>query len=189
MKTWLTEFKISNALNNCGPLPPAIEQAMIRSEEARRFAENSRAVARALKSQLPRPKASAPFHATIMRAVRAAGRAPAAENRPGWPRWIAVSSIVLLVLSGVFWGVHFSSNPGSAAGGGDSQTSAAVIARRYRGGDADAPTLADAGSALELGGLLVRGTPATALSPLRDEMGKLDRDLATTERFLLASLP
>jgi hypothetical protein len=162
---------------------------MSRSEEARRFAENSSALAVALKSQLPRPEASAPRHASIMRAVRAARRAPVAENRPGWPRWIAVSSAVLLVLLGVVAGIRFIPRQGSAAGGGESPTSAAVIDRRYMGGETDAPTLAAAGSALELGGSLVRGAPAAVLTPLTDEMERLERDWTRTEQFLLASLP
>ena len=189
MKTWLTKFEISNALSDRKPLPPAVGRAMSRSEEARRFAENSSALAVALKSQLPRPAASALRHDSIMRAVRAARRAPAAENRPGWPRWIAVSSIGLLMVTGVLLDIRFIPRQGSAAGGGESQTSAAVIDRRYRGGDADALTLAAAGSALELGGSLMRGAPAAALSPLSEEMERLERDWARTEEFLLASLP
>lgn len=125
MKTWLTKFGISNALSDRKPLPPAVGRAMSRSEEARRFAEDARALAGALKSQLPRPAAPAPLHASIMRAVRDAGRAPAAENRSGWPRWIVVSSIGLLVLLGLALGICFAPRQGSAAGGGKSQTSAA----------------------------------------------------------------
>jgi hypothetical protein len=99
-----------------------------------------------------------------------------------------VSSLGLLVLLGVVVGIRFYPKSGSAAGVGKSQVSA-VIDRRYRGGKADAPTLAAAGSALELGSRLVRGAPGAALSPLSDEMERLEKDWARTEQFLLASLP
>jgi hypothetical protein len=171
MKSWMNKFQISNALNERKPLPPALGRAIGRSEEARRFAENASALDQALKSQLPRPGTTGSLHASIMRAVRAARHRPVAEPQRGWPRWIPVSSLVLLVLLGVFLAVRFSAHTGSTAGRADSQA------------------LAAAASALELGGDWVRGAPSVALSPLSDEMERLDRDWARTEQFLLASLP
>jgi len=171
MRSWLKKFEISNALNDRKPFSPAVDQAIARSAEVRRFAENSTSLDRALRSQLPKPEASASLHASIMGAVRAARRAPAAESQPGWPRWIPVSGLALLVVLGVSLAIRFSPNAGSQAGPADSHTFAA------------------AGSALELGGSLMREAPAAAISPLSDEMARLDRDLASTEQFLLATLP
>ena len=50
-------------------------------------------------------------------------------------------------------------------------------------------TFADASSAVETGGKLVRELPDAALSPLNDERLRLNRDLANAQKFLLASLP
>jgi hypothetical protein len=118
-----------------------------------------------LKSQLPRPQASASLHASIMRAVRASNRAAAAENRPLWPRWIPVSGVALLSILAVCLAVLFASHP---------------AARRQ-------PAVAS--SALELGGTLMRQAPEAAISPLNDEMQKLDHDLSNVKEFLMASLP
>jgi hypothetical protein len=171
MKSWLLKFRISNALDDRRPLSPAVGQAITQSEEVRRFAENCSALDRALKNQLPKLAASASLHTSIMRAVRAAVPAPVAENQPAWPRWIPVSSLVLLILLGVFLAFQFFPNPGTKVQ------------------HADWHPLAAASSVLELGGNLVRETPAAAMSPLSDELQRLDRDLVNTEQFLFASLP
>jgi hypothetical protein len=171
MKSWLIQLKISNALNDRRPLAPAVERAITRSEEARLVAGHCSALDQTLKSQLPRPEAPASLHASIMRAVRAARYAPVAENQPRWLRWIPVSSLVLLALLGVVATVHFSRNPGARLQPADSHTLSAAV------------------SALEAGGSLARQAPAAAISPLSDEMERLDRDLANAEQFLSASLP
>ena len=71
----------------------------------------------------------------------------------------------------MFLAIRFSPNPASQAGPADSHAFAA------------------ASSALELGGSMVREAPAAVLSPLSDELQRLDRDLLKTGQFLLASLP
>jgi len=171
MKFWLTKFRISNALNDRIPLPPAIGRAVDRSEELRRFTEHCQTLDHALKNQLPEPGASAPLHASIMRAVRATGPVPVAENQHVWPGWIPISSLAAVVVLSLLLAIQFFHPPESK------------VER------AGSPPLAAASSALELGGSLVCEAPATALSPLSDEMRRLDRDLANTGHFLLASLP
>ena len=84
------------------------------------------------------------------------------------PRSMVAASIFLL---GVFAAIHFSRQPD--AGSGHSESS----------------SLAAASSALDLGGKLVREMPDAALSPLSDEMQRLNRDLTNAQKFLLASLP
>jgi hypothetical protein len=169
MKNWLIKFKISNALNERTPLPPAVRRAMARSEEVRHFAENSSTLGHALKSQLPEPATPAPLHTAIMRAVRAARIESETVNQPIWPHWIPASSMALLLL-GFFLTLRFSTNPAKT------QT-------------ADLHPLDDASVALELGGNLVREAPSVAISPLSDEMQKLDHNLSDTGQFLLATLP
>jgi hypothetical protein len=171
MKNWLIQFKISNALNERAPLPPAVGRAMARSEGARQFAENSTALGHALKSQLPEPAVSAPLHTAIMRAVRAARVESSMERHAPWLRWVPVSSFALVILLGVFLAIQFSANPGA------------------KPRPADLRPLADASDALELGGNLVSEAPAVAISPLSDEMQKINHNLSDTGQFLLATLP
>jgi hypothetical protein len=171
MKTWLTKLKISNALNDHRPLPPAVERAIRLSEKLRRFAENANALDHALKKQLPRLEPTAPLHAAIMRAVRAERPAPVAETGPFWWRWIPAAGLALLMATGIFLTLEFSAKPAG------------------RVPEADAQALATAGLALEAGGSLISEAPDVALSPLSDEMQKLNHHLVNTGQFLLASLP
>lgn len=171
MKSWLLKLRISNALSDRRPLAPAVKQAIAKSAALRRFEENSHALEQALKSQLPAPEKNAPLHAAIMRAVRIAEQSPVAENQLVWPRWLPATSAALLVLCGAVLTFEFSRKPSPAM-----QPVAA-------------PSLADANSALDSVGSLVRAAPAAALSPWFEEMQRLDRDLVNTKRVLLASVP
>ena len=171
MKTWLTKFRISNALNDRKPLPPAVERAMARSEELRRFADNSSTLDHTLKSQLARPEAGPRLHDSIMRAVRASGPAQVAEKSPAWPRWVPASSFGLLVLLCCLLAIQFFPTLG------------------IKHQPENSETLAAAGSAIELGGRLMREAPSAAMFPLSDEMQKLDHTLADAQSFLSASLP
>ena len=171
MKTWLKKFRISNALNDRRPLPPALTRGITQSEELRRFEESSHTLEQALKNQLPSNAANPPLHAAIMRAVRTAGQTPAAENQFAWPRWMPVAATALLVLGGAVLTFEFSRQPSPALP------------------PVELPTLASASSALDSVGSLVRAAPAAAMSPWLDEMQRLDRDLVNTKRLLFASVP
>ena len=171
MKTWLTKFRISNTLDTGKPWPPAVQRAVAQSEELRHFAENAAALHQALKNSQPEPTVSASLHTSIMRAVRTAESSPVFSWQDSWPRLIAAPTLALLVLLGVAAAIHFSRPPG--AGSGHSESS----------------SLAAASSALDLGGKLVREMPDAALSPLSEEMQRLNLDLASAQKFLLASLP
>ena len=171
MKTWLTKFRISNALDNRKSLPPAVERAVAQSEELRRFAEIAADLDQALKNSRPVPETSASLHAAIMRAVRAAEPEPAYDWQKIWPRLIPATALALLVLLGIFGASNYSRQP------------AAILQ------PAELSSLAVASSVLETGGQLIREMPDAALSPLSDEMQRLNRDLDGAKKFLLASLP
>lgn len=171
MKSWLLKFRISSALDDRKPLSPAMERAVNQSAEAHRFMADSKALDQSLEQQLPKLNAPASLHSSIMRKVSAAANSPNAETQFSWPRWIPASSLVLLVLLGVIAAIQFSPNPGS----------------RFK--SAESPSLAAAGSALEMGHNIMSEAPAAAVSPLTDEAQSLDRDLHGAEQFLLASLP
>jgi hypothetical protein len=171
MKSWLMKFKISNALDKRQPPSPAVERATVESDELRRFAGNCRAVEHALKTQLTRPEESQELHDSIMRAVRNAQPERVPVERLTWPSWIPAASLGLVI----FLALLFASQllPGSH---GKLQP-------------ANSPSLAAAGSAIELGGNLVHEAPDIVMAPLSEEMRKLDDNLAAAKTFLLASLP
>ena len=171
MKTWLTKFRISNALDNRKSLPPAVERAVAQSEELRRFAEIAADLDQALKNSRPVPETSASQHAAIMRAVRTAEPEPAYDWQKIWPRLIPATALALLVLLGIFGASNYSRQP------------AAILQ------PAELSSLAVASSVLETGGKLIHEMPDAALSPLSDEMQRLNRDLDGAKKFLLASLP
>ena len=171
MKTWLTKFRISNALDNRKSLPPAVERAVAQSEELRRFAEIAADLDQALKNSRPVPETSASLHAAIMRAVRTAEPEPAYDWQKIWPRLIPATALALLVLLGIFGASNYFRQP------------AAILQ------PAELSSLAVASSVLETGGQLIHEMPDAALSPLSDEMQRLNRDLDGAKKFLLASLP
>ena len=170
MKTWLTKLKISHALDQRKPLPPAAQQAVARSTDLRQFAENVLAVDRALTKTIP---ASAPenLHAGIMRAVRRAE--PTRDN--GWKIWrarlVPASAMVLLLLLALFGTIRSTSPPPGAAA------------------PDKAASLALASATLDAGSALVRAAPEAALDPLATEMRRLDRDLINAQNYLLAAVP
>lgn len=173
MKSWLLKFKISRALDARKPLPPALERAVNQSEEARRFAADSRTLGQGLKQQVPKSQAPASLHAGIMRSIHAAAQAPAAQiDHPiPWTRWLPVTGLALLLVAAALAVIQFSSH------------------LRNTITPAETPSLATAGSALELGSDMLRDVPAAAISPLTIEAQNLDTDLTHAKDFLLASLP
>ncbi len=171
MKTWLAKYRISNALDDRKPLPPSIEQAMAQSEELRNFADTTTGLDQALKNSRPELEAPVSLHAAIMRAVQAAEPEPAFDWQKIWPRLIPTAAIALLVLLGIFGAEHFY-HPTTAVPQ-----------------PAESPIFTAASSALETGGALVRAVPRAALSPLNEEIRRLNRDLDGTKKLILASLP
>lgn len=172
MKSWLIKFKISNALNERKPMSPAISQAIARSPELGQFANAAGDLDRALQSQRPLPEASAALHAGIMRAVRASASTSAPPAAAPWARWIPVASGLALASVVVFLSVEMIRPPAAKSQPAGSRTFAVA-----------------ASSALELGNSFMREAPAVAISPLSDEMLRLNRDLVSAKNFLLASLP
>ncbi len=49
--------------------------------------------------------------------------------------------------------------------------------------------MAAATTALEMGGQAARAAPAAVVTPLAEELARVNRDLDSTAQFLLASLP
>jgi hypothetical protein len=170
MKNWLTKLKISHALDQRKPLPPAAQQAIARSTDLRQFTENVLAVDRALTKTISVP-APENLHAHIMRAVRSAESVP----DTGWKIWparlVPASALALLLCLTVF-GMVRSSRPPASATAPDKSAS-----------------LAFASATLDAGSAWVRAAPQAALEPLTTEMRGLNHDLENAQNYLLAAVP
>ena len=168
MKAWFAKIRISAALDG-GRRPAAWSRRETDlSDELRGFGQEMAALDRALKQTAPRPHAPPSLHGSIMRAVQAVER-PAANARHelAFLRWLPVPVAALLALM-VVW--HAARGP------------ARVPVQ-------DAQPLAVATTALQVSGEMARAVPSAVVSPLADELKKLNLDLDNTAQFLLASLP
>ena len=171
MKSWLTKLRISFALDSDKPLPPGLRQRVNRHDEAGRIVESSEKLHRALRSA--RPKADAPpsLHESIIRAIETSR--PVEESRPAILRWLPAPAMALagLLILGLVW---FFLRPASP--------SAKVVIPSPQ-------TLTEATLVLERGENMAVTMPDALLTPLSEELQRLNRDLDRTGQLLLASLP
>jgi hypothetical protein len=167
MKAWFTKLRISAALD-AGRKPSAsLRRSINSSGQLQCFEEELAELDQALKqtpSKLPVPPA---LHRSIMQAVRQAECPHAAPPGLVFLRWVAAPLAVTLALLAVWLSLRGPAVPSS------------------RG----TQSLAEATSALELGGQLVQTAPAVVVAPLSCELERLNQDLDNTAHFLLASLP
>ena len=168
MKAWFAKIRISAALDG-GRRPAAWSRRETDpSDELRGFEQEMTELDHALKQTAPKPHAPPSLHGSIMRAVRAVER-PAANARRelAFLRWLPVPVAALLALM-VVW--HAARGPARLP-------------------VQDAQPLAVATTALQVSGEMARAVPSAVVSPLADELKKLNLDLDNTAQFLLASLP
>ena len=137
------------------------------SEQPGDLEQELTALDRALRETAPTLKTPPSLHSSIMRAVRAAERP--AEGPRGWsfPKWLPAPALVALALL-VTWYVRLGP---------------------VRPPAPNPQSLAAATTALEMGGQMAQAMPSAVVAPLADELERLNRDLANTAQFLLASLP
>jgi len=138
------------------------------SDKLRGFEREMTELDRALKQTAPRPQAPPSLHGSIMRAVRAV-EPPVAEARRGltFLRWLPVPVVAVLALL-VVW---------------------QVARGPLRVPVQDTQSLTVATTALEMGSQMAHVMPSAVVSPLADELEKVNRDLDSTAQFILASLP
>ena len=167
MNSWLTRFRISSARDEGKPLPESLRKKINSSADLREFEQSTNAVDLALRTARPQ-EVTPPFLAgSIMRAVKESGR-PVGKA----PAWVAA-----LRLSGAF---------GTAL-------VALAFAMWLTGTRPVHPetanVLASTSSALQLGDTVTHTLPLVTVTPLNDELSRLNVDLTNTARFLLANVP
>jgi hypothetical protein len=167
MKSWIARLRISAALDADQPPSARLRRWPDASVELRAIEQEMVALDRALKETAPRAEAPASLHGSIMQAVRAADRPAAVPRQATVLRWVPVPVFAAMLLLVALWVLH----------------------TPVRTPVQNAQPIAAATSALQLGDQMVRTMPSAVVSPLSDELERLNRDLDKTAKFLLASLP
>jgi hypothetical protein len=163
MKTWLSKFRISNALDSGDAAPKHPSTGDVECEEVRQFEEAARSLDRRLKSDQPLRAAPPGLHASVMQAVLGASRIREQQSAPAILRWLPAPVLGLLVVAGVWWTL---SRP-----------------------ETEPQPLVTAAAALERSHQLTQQGPAAVLAPLSKEMENLNRDFRNAVEHLVASVP
>jgi hypothetical protein len=102
MKTWLTKFKISNALDAGKPLPERLRRKIAADAELERFVDCAESLGRSLRNAAI---AAPPLHEGIMRGVRSVVRQEEAQRAPVLS-WLAASAGIAAMGTIYFWLSH-----------------------------------------------------------------------------------
>jgi hypothetical protein len=161
MKSWLSKWKISAALDSGKPLPESLLRKIAADPELERFAKRTQALGQTLRNV---PPSGPPLHDSIMRAVRNAAR-PAQPRRAPVLSWLAASgAVAALAVVGLYLTFFRLKPPATQA--------------------LDGPVMV-----LEMSENMSATMPSFVMSPLSNEWARVDHDLQSTTQVLLASLP
>jgi hypothetical protein len=161
MKSWLSKWRISAALDAGKSLPESLRRKIAADPELERFAKRTQALGQTLRSL---PPSGPPLHDSIMRAVRAAAR-PEQPRRAPVLSWLAASgAVAALAVVCVYLTFFRLKSPNRQA--------------------LDGPVMV-----LEMSENMSMTVPTLVMSPLSDEWARVDHDLQNTKQVLLASLP
>ncbi len=171
MMSWLSQFRLSNALDSRGPLSRELQEGVEPSDELSAFHQDATALARKLKQTAPGKEPPPGLHSEIMRAVRASGKgrmrgSPRLDASAWMARWWGVPASAALLVLLLWW-----------------------IPQLERQGQTTAPALHTAAEILDLSDGLTQAAPVTALAPLSEELDRLNRDLGNAAETFLASVP
>ena len=162
MRTWLTQFKISNAFDDGGVVRGQASRSE-KSDDVRQFERSLQSLDHHLKAAQPRRPVPAGLHDSVMGAVHDVSRARDLQSVPTMLRWLPVPALALLVVAGLWWAL---SQPESGS-----------------------QSLVTAAAALQQSHQLTEQAPAAVLAPLSKEMENLNRDLRNAVEYLVASVP
>jgi len=174
MKSWLSKFKISAALD-AEPSPSSPNRkGSAGSDAVRGFAESVQSVDRGLRSHPPDFESPPDLDFAIMNEVRQAARTSSAALPKRKSRTLlrslpaaAMATLALVVAWWIF------NRPATSS-----------LQNRV----ANRPSL-EVGPALELGANAARDIPPVVVGPLSDELDRMNADLDNAAKFLLSSLP
>ena len=159
MKSWLTKFKISAALDGGKPLSNRLRKVIANTEELHRFEQSALNLESALRASRPAAEAPTFIHDSIMRAVEAASYHAPTPRRISLP-WLTAPGAAILLLGG-WWLLH-RPLPGPSHAIANSQPLAVVA------------------TALEAGNEMTRSLPVAVVTPLSEELDRVSLDLDHT---------
>jgi len=170
MKTLLTKFRLSNALDETagGPIPDSLRDKLNACPELREFAQRTVALDRGLRHPPAVPPADAALHESIMEAVRtstAQSSSSRAPTRIGLATAFAAFAVIAIWLA---------------------VRPPAQVAPPTA---SNAQTMAAAQLVLDMGGEISRTVPGSVVAPLSNELACVDHDIRDTTQFVLAVLP
>ena len=161
MKSWLSKWRISAALDAGQPLSESLRQEIAADPELERFAKQAQALGQSLRNL---PPSGPPLHDSIMRAVRAAAR-PKPPRRAPVLSWLAASGALAALAAVCIY--------------------LPTLRPKPLGGQAlDGPVMV-----LEMSENMPASMRSLVMSPLSNEWARVDHDLQSTTQVLLASLP
>jgi hypothetical protein len=161
MKSWLSKWRISAALDAGKPWPESLRRKIAADPDLERFAKRTQVLGETLRSL---PPSAPPLHDSIMRAVRASARAEQSRRVPRLS-WLAASGTVAALAVVCVYLIFIHMKP---------------PARQAL----DGPALV-----LEMSEHMSSNMTSYVMSPLSDEWARVDHDLQDTKQVLLASLP
>jgi len=161
MKSWLSKWRISAALDAGQPLPESLRRKIAADPELERFTRRTQALRQTLRSL---PPAAPDIHDSIMRAVRASAR-PAQPRRAPVLAWLAASGAMAALAVVCLYLTVFRPKP---------QSRQAL----------DGPAMI-----LQMSENMPSNMQSFVMSPLSNEWARVDHDLQDTKQVLLASLP
>ena len=169
MKTLLTKFRLSNALDEkAGALPPPLQAKVDASPELRDFARQTAALGQALRRPPAGPAAEESLHRSIMCAVRAHdGEARPRRAPMGFALAAAFAAVALI---GIWLAMRAPLADGSRA-------------------PSEAEKKAVEQFVVDFSGQISHPEALAVVAPLSNELASVDHDIRDTTRFILASLP
>jgi hypothetical protein len=156
------KLKISNALDSDKPWSAQSRQTITTSSELRAFCDRIEVLDSTLRDQVPHAAAPPELHRSIMRAVKSSR--PAVRSHHPAVRWAALGACTALGIIILLLAIH-------------------------RTPPSKSDPLAAASNALELRSEISEAAPAAVVSPLSDELERLQQNLDSTTQFLLAAVP
>jgi len=142
-------------------MPESLRRTIDADPELQRFAKRAEAHGETLCQLTP---SGPPMHDSIMRAVRAAARQEQPRRDAAWRWWVASGALAALTLVSVYWTHLRPKVPVQQA--------------------MESPVMF-----LEMSTNMLAEMPALMMSPLSNEWARVDHDLQSTTKVLMASLP
>jgi hypothetical protein len=100
MKSWLTKFRISNALDSGKQLPPGLREKIASDPELEHFTREAQTLSWPM---VHLPSADPSLHDSIMRAVRASAQRREQSRREPVFSWLAASAALAAVFMLCLW--------------------------------------------------------------------------------------